>query len=108
MVPCATIMMFVTLDWTVLLVMIHMLVGSCMECVMTLTDRMFLVTGLSSTELRLTTGQLVLCPYQNRLSWGDGDRPLSSDSEPPGDTETSGPGFGGPFPCVPYRCADTG
>ena len=30
----------------------------------------------------------------------DGDRLLSSDSEPPGDTETSGPDFGGPFPCV--------
>ena len=30
----------------------------------------------------------------------DRDRPLSSDSEPPGDTETSGPGFGGPFPYV--------
>ena len=30
----------------------------------------------------------------------DRDQPLSSDSEPTGDTETSGPGFGGPFPCV--------
>ena len=30
----------------------------------------------------------------------DRDRPLSSDSEPPGDTKTSRPGFGGPFPCV--------
>ena len=30
----------------------------------------------------------------------DGDQPLSSEYEPPGDTETSGPGFGGPFPCA--------
>ena len=30
----------------------------------------------------------------------DRDRPLSSDSELPGDTETKGPGFGGPFLCV--------
>ena len=30
----------------------------------------------------------------------DRNRPLWSDSEPPGDTETNGPGFGGPFPCV--------
>ena len=30
----------------------------------------------------------------------DGDRPLSSDSEPPADTKTSGPDFGGPFPCA--------
>ena len=30
----------------------------------------------------------------------DGDRSLTSEYEPPGDTETSGPGFGGHFPCV--------
>ena len=35
-----------------------------MECVMILTDRMFLVMGLSSTELELMTSQLGLCPYR--------------------------------------------
>ena len=66
---------------------------------MTLTDRMFLVTGLSSTKFGLMTGQLVLCPYRNRLACGietDHSRPILNPREIP----NKRPGFGGPFPCV--------
>ena len=58
---------------TILIMMTHMLLGSCMvsmvwrkmEYVMILIDRMFVVMGLFSTELGLMTGQLALYPYEN-------------------------------------------
>ena len=56
--------------------------------------------GLSFTELGLMTSQLGIMPVPKPTVTDDRDRPLSSDSEPPGDTKTNGPGFSGPFPCV--------
>ena len=68
-------MTFVTIDRTILIMMTHMIMRSCMvvmvrwkvKCVMIPVGRMLLVVGLSSPEFGPVTSQLALCSHQNRL-----------------------------------------
>ena len=71
MVPYMTIMTFVTIDRTILIMMTHIIMRSCMDvmvwwkvkCVVIPADRMLLVVGLSSPEFGPVTDQLALCLY---------------------------------------------